>query len=169
MSNFRQKSFLILGAIFVLQLLFPQYSYAYDQNYLNLNDPAGSILAVASFSQPLIVDRFNLIQEGRLPQSQNRQPRKTIWVTVTAYSSTVDQCDDSPFITANGSWVRDGIVAANFLPFGAKIKLPAVAGDKVFSVEDRMNIKYNYRLDIWMPTREEAKKFGVQYVKAEIY
>src|SRR5437868_1496729 len=35
---------------------------------------------------------------------------------ITAYSSTEDQTDDSPFITASGAHVADGIVAANFLP-----------------------------------------------------
>ncbi|MDP3003980.1 MAG: hypothetical protein Q8N43_00505, partial [Candidatus Azambacteria bacterium] len=42
-------------------------------------------------------------------------PSKTMKVVLTAYSSTPDQTDDTPFITASNTRVRDGIVAANFL------------------------------------------------------
>jgi len=100
---------------------------------------------------------------------KDAQPKFVRWVTVTAYSSTVDQCDDSPFISANGSLVYDGMVAANFLYFGTKVKFPDYFGDKVFTVEDRMNKKYNSRVDVWMPTREQAKEFGVRYLKIEVY
>lgn len=89
-------------------------------------------------------------------------------ITVTAYSSTPDQTDDSPFITANGTVVHDGIVAANFLKFGTRVRFPTLYGDKVFVVTDRMNVRYNYHLDIWMPSRESAKQFGVKYVDVEI-
>ena len=104
-----------------------------------------------------------------LPDNPDKPPRFVRWVTVTAYSSTVDQCDDSPFITANGKWVYDGLVATNFLPFGTKVKFPDYFGDKVFTVDDRMNSKYQTRMDVWMPTREEAKLFGAQYLKVEVY
>lgn len=103
------------------------------------------------------------------PDLSGQQPRLVRWVTVTAYSSTPDQTDNSPFITANGSWVYDGLVAANFLAFGTAIKFPDYFGDKVFTVNDRMNSKYNSRIDVWMPTRAQAKEFGVRYLKMEIY
>lgn len=89
-------------------------------------------------------------------------------VTVTAYSSTVDQCDDSPFITAKGTRVRDGIVAANWLPFGAKIRLPEFSGDKIYVVEDRMAKKNSHKVDIWMESREAAMQFGVRRLTVEI-
>src|SRR3989338_6396754 len=38
-------------------------------------------------------------------------------VWVTAYSSSPDETDDTPFITASGGDVRDGVMAAYFLPF----------------------------------------------------
>src|SRR3989344_3213041 len=63
-------------------------------------------------------------------------------LAATAYSSTPDQTDDTPFITAKGTTVRDGIIAANFLPFGTRIKIPDIYGDKIFVVEDRMNRRY---------------------------
>ncbi len=89
-------------------------------------------------------------------------------VTVTAYSSTPDQTDDSPFITANGTYVRDGIVACNFLPFGTQIRFPDAFGDKVFTVTDRMNKRHNDKIDIWMTSRDAAIKFGVKKLAVEV-
>ena len=98
-----------------------------------------------------------------------RKPKMVRYITVTAYSSTVDQCDDSPFITANGKYVYDGLVAANFLKFGTEVKFPEYFGDKVFTVNDRMNKKHSDRIDVWMPTREQAVQFGARTLKVEIY
>ncbi|MDI6734091.1 MAG: hypothetical protein QMD50_01185 [Patescibacteria group bacterium] len=91
---------------------------------------------------------------------------KTMTVWVTAYSSTPEETDDTPFITALGTNTRDGIVAANFLPFGTKILIPSLFGEKVFAVEDRMHRRKKNFIDIWMLTKEDAEEFGIQ--KAEI-
>lgn len=92
----------------------------------------------------------------------------THYTTITAYSSTVDQTNSEPFITASGAWVEDGIVAANFLPFNTKIRIPAYFGDKVFVVKDRMNQRFNDRVDIWFQTRSQAKNFGIKNTAIEI-
>jgi 3D (Asp-Asp-Asp) domain-containing protein len=98
------------------------------------------------------------------------QPKhKKIKVIITAYSSTIWQTDDTPFITANGSTVRDGIVANNMLPFGTELKIPELYGNKVFTVEDRMHSRISdYQFDIWFPTLEEAKEFGVKETYIEV-
>ncbi len=83
-------------------------------------------------------------------------------VIVTAYSSDEDQTDDTPFITASGETVRDGIVAANFLPFGTKIKIPQLFGDKVFVVKDRMAKRFSDRVDVWVHDSVAAKRIGIQ-------
>ncbi len=90
-------------------------------------------------------------------------------MVITAYSSTPEQTDSTPFITASGSVVRDGIVANNLLPFGTKVRIPALYGNKVFVVEDRMHWKKgSYHLDIWFLDTEEAKNFGAEIVEVEI-
>lgn len=89
-------------------------------------------------------------------------------VEASGYSSTPDQTDDSPFITAKGTYVRDGIIATNFLPFGTVIKIPAIYGDKVFVVEDRMNTRYQNHIDIWFADRNSAIQFGRKRVTIEI-
>ena len=87
---------------------------------------------------------------------------RALRVTVTAYSSTADQTDDTPFITANGSIVRDGIIAANFLPFGTRVRFPDLFGDKIFTVQDRMHPRFSSRADIWMSSRDAAQQFGIK-------
>ncbi|MBM3204566.1 hypothetical protein FJZ48_01120 [Candidatus Uhrbacteria bacterium] len=87
---------------------------------------------------------------------------KTIKMDVTAYTSSVEECDSDPFITADGSTTRDGIVATNVLPFGTKIRIPDYFGDKVFEVHDRMNKRYSYRVDVWMQEKGEMRRFGIK-------
>lgn len=101
------------------------------------------------------------------PEPPKTQPQK-IRVVVTAYSSTIDQTDSDPFITAAGTLVREGIVATNILPFGTKIKLPEFFGDRIFVVEDRMSWKKGYHIDIWFPNREDALEFGAKITEVLI-
>lgn len=103
--------------------------------------------------------------------SQNKAKtriQKTMVVVVTAYSSTPDQTDSTPNIMANGKHVYDGAIAANFLPFGTKVKFPKLFGDKIFIVEDRMHERFSDRADIWMETRQAAINFGLRRVVIEI-
>lgn len=106
---------------------------------------------------------------GTLPEAKIAHPHETVNVPVTAYSSEVGQTDSTPFITASGSRVRDGIVAANFLPIGTKVRFPELYGSKIFVVEDRMNKRYWHRMDIWMADTQDAKNFGIKRTRVEIY
>jgi len=114
-------------------------------------------------SQPIDIDAY--LQEYFV----NKVPEKTMHVTVTAYSSTNHETDNTPFLTAIGTPVRDGIVASNFLPIGTVIRFPDKFGDKLFVVEDRMHEDYGLQVDIWMSNKEEAKEFGIQYLKMEVF
>lgn len=89
-------------------------------------------------------------------------------VPFSAYTSRPEETDDTPFITADGSHVADGIIAANFLKFGTKVRIPKLFGDKVFVVHDRMNKRYPYKIDIWMENYSDAIKFGVRHADIEI-
>ncbi len=98
-------------------------------------------------------------------EKENSRTEKRI---ITAYSSTVDQTNSEPFITASGAWVRDGIIAANFLSFGTKVRIPEIFGDKIFVVKDRMHSRNSHKIDVWFPSREEALLFGVRNAYIEI-
>jgi len=81
-------------------------------------------------------------------------------VSVSAYSSSVDETDGTPNITASGTRTRDGVMAANFLPLGTRVQLPDLYGDKVFTVEDRMHRRFSDSVDVWMPSKATALHFG---------
>lgn len=86
----------------------------------------------------------------------------TFHMRVTAYSSTPDQTDSTPSITANGDTVHDGVIASNIFPFGTRLQIPSLFGKKIFTVEDRMNSRIKNTLDIWMPDRQGAIDFGIK-------
>lgn len=102
------------------------------------------------------------------PEIETVGELRVVKVLVTAYSSSRDETDDTPLITASGSYVRPGVVAANFLPFGTRVRIPEIFGDKIFIVEDRLHERYNDRIDVWFPTKEGALKFGQQITEIEI-
>lgn len=89
-------------------------------------------------------------------------------VTVTGYSSTSDQTDATPFVTASNSRVRTGIVALSrdmlreFTPgapfgYGDQVEIEGVG---VFTVEDTMNPRFAKRVDIWFSSRAAARLWG---------
>lgn len=89
-----------------------------------------------------------------------------ITADVYAYTSTPNQTDSTPFITASGSHVRDGIVANNCLPFGSIVSI----NSKIYTVEDRMNKRYGCDVfDIWFDGYESAIQFGKQKKLITIY
>lgn len=103
------------------------------------------------------------VSAAQTPATPNfiEKDAKTVTVWVTAYSSAQDETDNTPFITAHNTHVRDGIVASNMFPFGTLVKIPEYFGDKVFVVDDRMHRRKANFVDVWMPTKEDAKKFGI--------
>lgn len=84
------------------------------------------------------------------------EPGSGLTVFSTAYAPSPYQTDATPCITAAGTRVRPGTVAANFLPFGTLLQI----GDEVYIVEDRMNPRYPNSIDIFFPSTSEALEFG---------
>jgi len=131
-------------------------------------DISGLLLCNNQFSQADFLRVTSCSREDEA-ETEPKEAVDRIKVVLTAYSSTVAQTDSTPFVTANGTYVHDGIVANNGLPFGTEIRIPDIYGDKVFSVEDRMHwSKSSYHFDIWFPTYEQAKDFGVKYAYVEV-
>lgn len=100
-------------------------------------------------------------------------PARSVTVVATAYTSSVEETDSTPCITANGFNVcknnSENVIAANFLPFGTRVRIPDMYGDRVFVVNDRMNARYGYgRVDLWMKSKQSARQFGVKRLKMEI-
>ncbi len=89
-------------------------------------------------------------------------------VIATAYTPRPEETDSTPWLTAAGTKTREGVIAANWLPFGTKVKID----DKFYTVEDRMNSRYTAafpaRIDIVFLSLDKARKFGKQKIEIEI-
>lgn len=123
----------------------------------------------------MIIDSMqnDTVAYGRLPVADDAPARRHYTIPITAYTSDPAQTDDTPCITASGLDVCErnieNVVAANFLPMGTRVKIPELYGDRIFYVEDRMNRRYDYRMDIWMKDIQDARQFGIQYVTIEVF
>lgn len=157
----RRKAELAVLLAFVLQFSFPQVTMSQQIIDSGANTLPSVMRDTVRFAYANPTDR---------PEPQ---PIKVVRVTVTAYSSTPDQTDDTPCITADGFDVCangiENVVAANFLPIGTQVKIPDYFGDQVFTVHDRMNRRYGDRVDVWMVSRAKAIEFGRRTLKIEVY
>ncbi|MCH7493029.1 3D domain-containing protein [Patescibacteria group bacterium] len=156
-----RRIIIAVTAILIWQVSFPQQVTAVEQNINDDHFPVAPEIQLIDTSY----------ETFRLPINEDEpQPEeiKTVHLNVTAYSSTPDQTSGDPFITASGTKVHNGTIAANFLPIGTKVRFPDHFGTKIFVVEDRMSQRYWEKADIWMETREEAIQWGVQYIRMEI-
>lgn len=150
------------GVIFSLSTALATYQdNSLPDNYFR----SGGVLPLIQGNSNLIDTEYNLLDQETVETSTNP---KTIEVIITGYSSTPEETDDDPFITASGDLVRDGIVAANFLPFGTEIRIPEIYGDRVFVIEDRMHPRKKQQIDIWFPSKQEALEFGARYSYIEV-
>jgi 3D (Asp-Asp-Asp) domain-containing protein len=162
---YKQNSVIILLGLIVFA--FSALTLTLEAKTDNINNLAQSYLSEKSHSS--LENSTLAVFSEKEDRDTDNDEKKYIKVIVTAYSSTEWQTDDTPFITANGSTVREGIVANNMLPFGTEIKIPELYGNRVFTVEDRMHSrKGSYWVDIWFPTLEEAKAFGVKEAYVEV-
>jgi len=110
---------------------------------------------------------YELIEAG-YPDTPVRSHDLVARVTCTAYSSTPDQTDSTPFITASMQRVERGIIALSrdllrrYTPgapfdFGDHVELVGVG---VFRVEDTMHRRWRNRADIWVHSKAEARQWG---------
>lgn len=142
--------------------LLPQHASAEP---LPVTAPESVMETIAEQRAPAIVTESRPL----LPTPANLPVERTAWVMATAYTSSVDETDGDPWTTASGARAGDGVIAANGLPFGTKVRLPDQYGEKVFIVLDRMSPRYGNRyVDIWMPTKQQAMQWGVKSVRMEV-
>ena len=81
-----------------------------------------------------------------------------IIATITAYSSSEDETDSRPWEMASGKRVYEGAVACpRNIPLGTKVEINGSS----FTCEDRMNIRYTDRFDIFKDSKAEALQFGI--------
>jgi 3D (Asp-Asp-Asp) domain-containing protein len=114
-----------------------------------------------------------VLAKNSFPQGKSSsyaEAKRVANFVVTSYTSSVEETDDTPYVTASGTFVRPGVAASNVLPFGTKFRVPELFGDMVFVIEDRMNSRYNGKnwVDIWFDNKTEAQVFGKKVSEIEI-
>lgn len=179
--QFAKKALIFILVAFTFQLLFAPvarivditFSTAYAQEGV-----AGKVEEATEKDVEPAIDNTDISdKEERTDESQKNRgflPEikdkykviQTLYTTVTAYNSEVSQCWGDPCVTATGFNVCEhGIedtIATNRLPFGTKLRIPQLFGDRIFTVRDRMNRRYHNRMDVWMISEKDARNFGVK-------
>lgn len=157
------KKVAFLSGLAIFNMVFAANSYSAQEK------PS---LPMPMFNDISILDGAALAK-GAMPERQNFyyiKPKRSISVVITGYSSSEDETDSTPFITATGTFTRPGVAASNFLPLGTKFRIPEMYGETVFTIEDRMNPVYNGKnwVDIWFESKTKAKIFGKKTAEIEI-
>mgnify|MGYP002624636553 CR=1 FL=1 len=159
--------------VFVVSAMIPQTVYAQANG-------VSPEVSISGRSMDLLTKRFAEAEDKLVPLPiASERPRvayqpgvSEMYVSSTAYSSAVAKTDATPCITADGFNVCangvENVVAANFLPFGTQIQIPELFGDRIFTVHDRMNNRYYYKVDVWMTSRDRAIQYGIRNVKIRI-
>jgi len=109
--------------------------------------------------KPIIGDGFIVMPSGEVLTFL----RKDTFVA-TAYTHMDEGCDE---ITANGAPVKWGVVAVDpkVIPYGTRMFIVSDDGAYVYGLstaEDCGGAIQNKRLDLYMPTLEEAFQFGIR-------
>jgi 3D (Asp-Asp-Asp) domain-containing protein len=167
---------LIVSCVFQFTLFFtPALAAEAVSQELEANQAPTSEEIVIEVNKESAPDENILIFENEKNTNEATEEQKVIrssFHTITAYNSEAAQTDDSPCITANGFNVcehgTEDTIAANFLKFGTKVRIPELFGDRVFVVRDRMNRRHADRVDVWMNNRQDALKFGIRVAKIEV-
>lgn len=155
MSNGVKTSVFALGlAAFLMVAILPHAAES-DFDNVEFDFPFGA----------LRVSQDSLLQ-AKSPKPLESAPIFLMYVT--AYSSSADETDSTPDVTASGTRVRDGVVASNLFSFGTRIRIPGLFGNKIFLVEDRMSQRFGNRIDVWMPSKGKALRFGKQMAEVKL-
>ena len=160
------KRFAFLVALAGINLVFSARSVS-----LATQDAVPSINV--NSAQDMAISNGAVLAKASLPEEEiiyQTKTKRTVNMVITGYSSSVNETDSTPYITASGTFVRPGVAASNVLPFGTKFRIPEFFGDTVFTVEDRMNSRYNGKnwVDVWFGSKAKAQTFGREVGNVEI-
>lgn len=112
---------------------------------------------------------YKMLEDKSIIRYVRQEERHMIVLaTVTAYTSSVEETDDEPLITASGEMVRHGTLACpSKYKFGTVVSI----NGKEFICEDRMNKRFRHteRFDIWFESKSDALAWGKKELKIKVY
>lgn len=90
---------------------------------------------------------------------------QTITAEVTAYSSSVDETDDTPNLNAAGTRPDHGSIACpRYYELGTEFIIEGIH----YTCDDRMARRFPDRFDIWMESKEKALEHGVKTMEVQV-
>ena len=116
----------------------------------------GAFFAMLGFIAVVILILVALTEPAKA-QEGVQDTAQVVSATVTAYTSSEDETDSTPFENASGTRPARGSVACpRALAFGTQV----VIEGKTYKCDDRMHHKYADRYDIWVESKAEAFEWG---------
>ncbi len=89
-------------------------------------------------------------------------------VMASAYTARAEECDEEPWVTSSGRPSRVGAIAVSrdLERLGVNLgDMVIIKGMGLFKVEDRMNKRWEGKIDILHAHLQAAKNFGVEPVE----
>lgn len=91
----------------------------------------------------------------------------TFTAEVTAYTSSEDETDDTPFLTASGETTGPGTIACpSRFKFGTLIQIEK----RIFKCNDRMHKRFRdtNHFDIWLEDKKSAREWGRRTIQVSV-
>lgn len=108
---------------------------------------------------------FIILTVNIIPSATYELTYKKVTGVITAYTPSIDETDNYPFINASNKSVQIGDIANNCLALGSRVRI----GAREFVVRDRLNPRYGCNhFDVFMWNKNEALQFGKQRKVVEI-
>ncbi len=148
---------------------YPWYQVTGFDSYGSYGWSYGGYLVTAGSYQEAPATRGRAQVQRQTTPTRRAQPAQraapitngpTYGVLATAYNGAEF---NSNGIMRNGNYVHWGAVAVdpNVIPLGTRMHISGF-GDQIFTAEDTGSAIKGYRIDIWMPSVQQALEFGVQ-------
>ncbi len=119
-------------------------------------------------TQSQSIEHLEGVLSYALGQNYSGQPLNTMTVTATAYTAREEECNSQPWITASGTPSRVGVIAVSRDIERSGIRLGdlvIIKGMGLFRVEDRMNKRWENRIDILHANLKAARRFAKRKVE----
>lgn len=89
-------------------------------------------------------------------------------MNITAYTNSPKETEGDPNVTASGSTVKVGGVAASrdiIKKYGYGTKIFIKPLNKTYEINDTMSSRWKNRIDVFMYDRQKALQFGIKKKK----
>jgi 3D (Asp-Asp-Asp) domain-containing protein len=140
--------------------------------------PGAGIPAKAGPVSVIAPDRLKVAPPAKASPQPSAPPgmrARTVRMRVTAYCPCAICCGRATGITASG--LRVSANGSHFaatgderlLPMGSKVSLPGYNGGRPVPVIDRMADEDEPRLDVYFPSHQRAREWGVKWMDVTVY